>query len=155
MSRGSIALMVLVALFGIGAILVAREFRTALSSPAGVRLASEQRLRNLAAALAAYRAQHRAWPENQLQLLRDRDLRIPAVAGVRYRRPAAGAGPDTVVLWREEPLPAVARGEPWGGDGQPASEDHPSVGHVVTADLRFHALPAADFRRRVPAATQP
>lgn len=151
MSRGSIALMVLVALVGIGAIIVAREFRTTLSSPAGVRLASEERLRNLAAALGTYRAAHAAWPDSQAQLMRDRRLALPAVAGVIYRRPAADAPPDQIVLWRELLLPAVRRGEPWAGPDRPAERDHPAVGHVVTADLVFAALPPEEFARRVPA----
>jgi len=153
MSRGTIALMVMVLLFGLGAIFVAREMKTTLSSPAGVRLASQERLRNLATALGAYRQAHQAWPESQLQLLRDRKLAMGAVAGVLYRRPAANAAPpDQVVFWREQLLPAVARGEPWAGPGQPAERDMPAVGHVVTVDLAFAALPPDEFARRVPAA---
>ena len=151
MSRGAIALMVLVTVFGLGAIIVAREFRTTLSSPAGLRLASQERLRNLAAALGAYRQAHGAWPDSTLQLLRDRKLALPAVAGVLYRKPAAAALPDQVVLWREQLLPAVRRGEAWAGPGKPAEHDVPSVGHVVTADLGFSVLTPEEFARRVPA----
>jgi len=153
MSRGAIALMVLVAMFGVGAIFVAREFKTAMSAPAGVRLASQERLRNLAAALRAYRAEHAAWPDSTLQLLRDRKLAIPAVAGVLYRKPPADAPPDQVVLWREQLLPAVRRGEPWAGADEPAVRDIPAVGHVVTADLAVGVLTPEEFARRVPGQT--
>ena len=150
MSRGAIALMVMVIMFGLGAIFVAREFRTTLTSAAGVRVASQERLRNLATALQAYRDAHAAWPDSTLQLLRDRKLALPAVAGVLYRKPAADASPDQVVLWREQLLPAVKRGEPWAGPDQPAERDIPAVGHVVTADLAFSVLTPDEFARRVP-----
>lgn len=152
MSRGAIALMVMVTMFGLGAIFVAREFKTTLSSPAGLRLASQERLRNLATALHAYREAHAAWPDSTLQLLRDRRLALPAVAGVLYRKPADAASPDQVVLWREQLLPAVRRGEPWAGPDKPAERDVPAVGHVVTADLVFSVLTPEEFARRVPAA---
>ena len=152
MSRGAIALMVMVTMFGLGAIFVAREFKTTLSSPAGLRLASQERLRNLATALHAYREAHAAWPDSTLQLLRERKLALPAVAGVLYRKPAAAAPPDQVVLWREQLLPAVRRGESWAGPDKPAERDVPAVGHVVTVDLVFAVLTPEDFARRVPAA---
>lgn len=150
LSRSTVVLIVFLVIVGIGAIYVAREFRTKMISPAGLRLSSAQRLRNLHRAILAYRAEHAAWPDSRLSLMRDRNLRLGAVAGIAYA-PPAGEDPATIILWREEILPGAAIGEPWSGADAPATVAHPPVGHALTLGGTLLELDEAEFRSRVSA----
>jgi hypothetical protein len=147
-SRSTWALFVLLAVLGVGAIVVATRLRAKLVSPAGQRLAAENRLRTALAGVQAYRAEFHAWPERLLQPIRSGHLAFGASAGVLYRRPAEDAPADTVVLWRELLLPAVRRGDPWSGPADPAPSDVPAVGLAATVGGQVLRLPPDEFARR-------
>lgn len=149
MSRSTVALVIFVTVMMLGAILVAREMRGALRSPAGQRLASIERLKNLKSALDAYRAAHGDWPDTRLQATRDRRMAVGAFAGLGYRKPRPGDAPATPLLWRELPLDGVRAGEPWAGPDQPAERDMPAVGHLLTQQGEVLALEVPEFRRRL------
>lgn len=134
MNRSTAVLIVFVLIIGVGAIVIAKQTHAALTSPAGERAKSIERLRNLGAALRAYHGDHGAWPDQLVQVIRARKLPLAAFGGVRYRHPRPGDAETSVLLWRETPLPAVARGEPWGGPDKPAERDHPAIAVVVGID---------------------
>lgn len=148
MSKSTWALFVLLAIMAVGAIAIATQFRSKLISPAGQRLAAENRLRVVITGLRAYRDAGNAWPEQLAQPIRSGQLTLANCTGVKYRRPAEGAAPDTVVLWRETPMPAVQRGHPWSGPDDLAEHDMPAVGLVATSDGRVLRLPLDEFARR-------
>lgn len=150
LSRSTVVLIVCLVMFGLGAIYVAREFRTKMISPAGLRLSSAQRLRGLHAAILAYHGEHRVWPDSRLTLMRDRNLTIGAAAGIAYA-PPTGEDPAVVILWREQLLPGVAVGERWSAPDEPATVAHPPVGHAMTLGGDLLELDEAEFRRRFPA----
>lgn len=149
LSRSTIVLFVFLMVMALGAIVVAHQFRTKLTTPAGLRILSEQRLRHLHTALLAYQEAHGTWPDSRLTLLRDRRLSIAAAAGQGYRQPEAGASSDTVVLWREQILPGARAGEPWAGPDHPASDHIPAIGHALTAGGELLEIPAAEFPARL------
>ncbi len=149
LSRSTVVLFVFLMIMAVGAIFVARQFRTRLTSPAGLRLASEQRLKNLHAAMLAYRADHQAWPDSRLSLLRDRHLSIAAAAGIAYHQPASAAPHETVVFWREQVLPGAAIGEPWAGFEKPATTAMPAIGHAMTLGGELLRVPDNEFSQRI------
>jgi len=153
LSRSTIVLFVFLMVMALGAIVIAHQFRTKLTTPAGLRILSEQRLRHLHTALLAYRETHHVWPDSRLSLLRDRRLSIAAAAGQGYRRPDEGAPADTVVLWREQILPGAKAGEPWAGPEHPAPQDIPAIGHAITLGGEVLAIPAREFSDRLAAWT--
>lgn len=154
LSRSTVVLFVFLMIIGMGAIVVAQQFRRTLTTPAGMRILSEQRLRNLHAALHAYRDQHSAWPDSRLSLLRDRRLGIPAAAGIGYRPPAADATDTTVIFWRDQVLPGVKAGDVWAGPKQLAQQDIPAIGHAITLAGTLQEIPAAEFPQHVAAWTE-
>jgi len=153
MSKSTWALFVLLAVLAIGAIAVATQFRRKLISPAGQRLASENRLRIVIAGLRVYRDAEGAWPERLAQPISSGRLTLASCAGVIYRRPSANAVADTVVAWRETILPGVRRGEQWSGPEDRATHDIPAVGFVATLDGRVERVAPEEFVRRTTGAT--
>lgn len=149
LSRSTVVLFVFLMIIGLGAIVVAQQFRRTLTTPAGMRVLSEQRLRNLHAALQAYRDEHRTWPDSRLSLLRASRLGIPAAAGIGYRPPAPDAADTTVVFWRDQVLPGAKAGDVWAGPKQRAVQDIPAVGHAITLAGTLQEIPAAEFPQQV------
>lgn len=148
LSRSTVVLFVFLMIMAVGAIFVARQFRTRLTSPAGLRVASEQRLKNLHAAVLAYHADHQAWPDSRLSLLRDRHLSIAAAAGIAYLPPASASPAETVIFWREKTLPGAAIGEPWAGSDKPATTAMPAIGHAITLGGELLRIPESEFSQR-------
>ncbi len=148
LSRSTVVLFVFLMIMAIGAIFVARQFRSRLTSPAGLRVASEQRLKNLHTAMLAYHTDHQAWPDSRLSLMRDRHLSIGAAAGIAYQAPAAAAPLETVVFWREQILPGAAIGEPWAGSDKPATIAMPAIGHAMTLGGELLRIPENEFSQR-------
>jgi hypothetical protein len=141
MSKASVITLVMIVLFAAGALLVNREFTQAQERPSVQRLESRRRLVQFATAIEHYRASHQAWPDTLFQLMKDQHLGFGAnlVRGAgtyRYRRPEADDAPDRPVMWSDQPHRAVLAGEPWGGEGDIATRDHPAVAFVLTRDLR-------------------
>ncbi|HYE04736.1 MAG TPA: hypothetical protein VEL07_04365 [Planctomycetota bacterium] len=150
MSRSTAITIVFVLIMAFGAVIVAREFRGALTRPAVQRLEHQRTLAALAAALKDYRADHRAWPDTLFQLLKhSQELGLGANRGYQYRKPA-GDAPDEIVISSQAFHPAVPAGQPWGGEGDLAPVDVPAVAYVVTADLVVRELPLDEARRRSP-----
>lgn len=147
MSRSSAIAFVFLAIMALGAVVVARQFRTVQKSPYFQRRDAQRKLRTLAEALAAYRADHRAWPDQLFQLSRDRGLPLGAAAGLNYRRPPPGAGGDVLVVVPDLVQPAVRVGDELDG-GRRAETDLPAVAYVLTADGSVVELGEAEFRRR-------
>lgn len=145
MSKSTWALFVLLAVLSVGAIAIATQFRTKLISPAGQRLAAENRLRVVITGVIAYRNEQGAWPEQLAQVIRSGRLQLNQCTGVQYRRPALDAAPDRVVVWRETVLPAVPKGQPWSGPEDLAPHDMPAVGMVATVDGQVRRLDPAAF----------
>ncbi len=146
-------ILVLVVVLAAGAMLVNREFKQAQERPSVQRLESQRRLRQFAAALDAYRTQHRAWPDQLFQLMKDQRMGFGAnlVRGggsYRYHRPSAADAGDRLVMWSDMPHRGIAAGEPWGGEGGIAITGHPPVGYVLTKDLSVLELPLDDWKRR-------
>lgn len=157
MNKATILAVILLAVIAAGAALVQHEMKTATERPAVQRQLSQSRLAQLAAALTVYRETNKAWPDTTGQLLRA--ARLPATATLvrgagtyRYRRPADGAPPDTVVMWSDRPHDGVKAGEPWGGEGQHAERDVPPVAYVITADCAVRELAPDDWAHRIPTA---
>ncbi len=145
LSRSTVVLFVFLMIIALGAIVVAQQFRRSLTTPAGLRVLSEQRLRNLHAAVHAYRDQHGIWPDSRLSLLRDRRLGLPAAAGIGYRPPEPDAVDTVVIFWREHVLPGAKAGDAWAGPDQPAPRDIPAIGHAITLAGTLQEIPAAEF----------
>lgn len=166
MSRAAWITVVFAVIMGVGALMVYRSFRTAEERPAVQRQLSEVRLRQFAEAIAVYRSRHGAWPENLFQLMRDAKLPFGANA-VRggglytYRAPPPGADDDTVVMASDRCHAAVRAGEPWGGQGERATQDIPAVAYVLTLDGKIQAVSVEERDRRwkpapgAPASTPP
>ncbi len=157
MNKATIFAIILLVVLAAGAVLVQHEMKTATERPAVQRKLSQSRLAQLAAALIAYREANKVWPDTTAQLLRAAHLPATATlvrgAGIyRYRRPADGASPDTVVMWSDRPHDGVKAGEPWGGEGQHAEHDVPPVAYVITADCTVRELVPADRARLIPTA---
>lgn len=155
MNKATILTVIFLAVLAAGALLVQQEMKTATERPAVQRQLSHSRLTQLAAALTAYRETHKVWPDNTAQLLRAAHLPPTATlvrgAGTyRYRKPAAGAPPETIVVWSDRPHDGVKAGEPWGGEGQRAERDVPPVAYVVTADAQVRELAPEEWSRRIP-----
>jgi hypothetical protein len=155
MSKATVLVLITLVLIGGGALLVNREFRDAQQRPAVQRLDSQRRLCQFAAAIAAYRDRHHAWPDRLLSLVHDQRLGFGAnlVRGggsYRYRPPPAGAREDAVVMWSESMHRAVRAGEAWGAEGEVAARDQPAVSYVLNAALAVEELDAAAWRQRVP-----
>jgi hypothetical protein len=158
MNKATIVTVLLLAVVALGAVLVHHELRSAQERPAVQRQLSRARLDQLAAALKVYRERHAAWPDLIGQLLHDAKLPLTTTmvrgAGVyRYRKPAADAAPGQVVVWSETLHAGVAKGEPWGGEGQVAEADVPPVGYVITSELTVEALDPATHATRIPKAS--
>jgi type II secretory pathway pseudopilin PulG len=149
-SRATIITIVFVIIVGIGAVLVSRQFRQALDRPAVQREDSQRRLRLMADALRAYRDAHGEFPENLFALFKDQHLQLGANGGYLYRKPPADAPDDYVIMWAERLHEGVGKGQPWGGEGQVATEDIPAVGYVLTRNLAIEALSVDEHRRRAP-----
>lgn len=151
MTRAWVAAAVFLALFGVGAVLVAREFRAEQQRPASQRVLDRERLQRVAAAIIAYRRAHGgAWPQKAIDLYREQGLPL-ADAGVRYRMPPPDAADDYVVCWMEVLRAGARRGEPWGAAGQVADRDIPPASLVLTKALRIEELDEAAWRARTPA----
>lgn len=155
MNKATLVAVVMLVVVAAGTMLVHRSLRVAQERPAVQRLESQSRLKQFAAALAAYREHHQAWPTSLAVLIRDAHLGLGANAvrggGVyRYRRPPADAGGDYVVMWSETNHAGVSRGELWGGEGQVADHDIPPVAYILDADLRVEELGLDEFARRAP-----
>ena len=153
MSKSTWALFVLLAVLAVGAIVIATQFRRALVSPLGQRLAGENRLRAVMVGLQAYRNAEGGWPDQLAQPIRRGQLSTAACSGVRYRKPGVDATPDSVVIWRELLLPGVKRGESWSGPEDPAAQDIPAAGLIGTSDGRILRVPPEEFTRRTAAPT--
>ncbi len=144
---------VFVVVMAVGALLVGREFRQAQERPGVQRLESQRRLGQFAAALAAYQGRHHDWPDNLFQVMKDQHLGFGAnlVRGggtYRYRKPGRDDGADRVVMWSDLPHQGVKAGEPWGGEGEVATSDHPPVSYVLTRDLRIEEVGLEAWRTR-------
>ena len=148
MSKSTWALFVLLAVLAVGAIAITTQFRRKLISPAGQRLASENRLRIVIAGLRVYRDEEGAWPDQLAQPIRSGRLTLASCVGVIYRRPLTSAVANTVVAWRETILPGVRRGEQWSGPEDRAAQDMPAVGFIATLDGRVERVPPDEFVRR-------
>lgn len=151
MSKSTWALFVLLAIMAVGAIAVATQFRRALVSPAGQRMAAENRLRVVITGLRAYHDAYAAWPEQLAQPIRAGQLTLASCTGVQYRRPAADAGADIVVVWRETLMPAVKQGQQWSGPEDLAQHDMHAIGLAATVDGRVLRLDPDEFARRTAA----
>jgi hypothetical protein len=155
MNKATLVAVVLLLVVAAGAMVVNRSLRVAQERPAVQRLESQSRLRQFAAAIAAYRDHHGAWPSSLAVVIRDAHLGLGANAvrggGVyRYRCPPADAGGGYVVMWSELNHAGIKRGEPWGGEGQVADRDIPAVAYILDANLNVEELDLDEFARRAP-----
>lgn len=155
MNKATILALILLAVLAAGAVLVQHEMKSATERPAVQRQLSQSRLAQLAAALTAYRETNQAWPDTTSRLLRA--AKLPATATLvrgagtyRYRRPAEGSPPGTVVVWSDRPHDGVKAGDPWGSEGQRAERDVPPVAYVITADGNVLALAPDEWAKRIP-----
>ena len=158
MNKATIVSVLMLAVVALGAVLVHHELRSAQERPAVQRQLSRTRLDQIAAALKAYREQHAAWPDTIVPALHEAKLPLTTTlvrgAGVyRYRKPAADAAPGQVVVWSETLHEGIAKGQPWGGEGQVAEADVPPVGYVITTELTIEALDPATHAARLPKAS--
>lgn len=156
MNKATILAIILLAVVALGALLVNREMRQAQSRHAVQRQMSQARLAQFAEALKQYRASYHAWPDTTAQLLRAGGLPPTSTmvrgAGIyRYRKPAADAAADALVMWSDRPHDGVAIGEPWGAEGQVADKPVPPVAYVLTSALEIQSLSPEDWAKRKPA----
>lgn len=156
MNKATILAIILLAIIAAGALMVNREMRDATARPAVQRQLSQARLAQFAEALKQYQADHHAWPDTTPQLLRA--AKLPATstmvrgAGIyRYRKPAADASKDALVMWSDRPHDGIAAGEPWGGENQVTDKAIPPAAYVLTVGLEVVALPPDEWAKRKPA----
>lgn len=156
MNKATILAIILLAIIAAGALMVNREMRDATARPAVQRQLSQARLAQFADALKQYQADHQTWPDTTQQLLRAG--KFPATsamirgAGIyRYRKPAADAPKDTLVMWSDRPHDGVAAGESWGGENQITDKDVPPTAYALTTSLEVVALSPEDWAKRKPA----
>lgn len=155
MNKATILAIILLAIIAAGALMVNREMRDATARPAVQRQLSQARLAQFAEALKQYQADHQTWPDTTAQLLRVGKLPATSTmvrgAGIyRYRKPAAAAPADTLVMWSDRPHDGVAVGEPWGGEGQVTDKAIPPTAYVLTAGLEVVALSPEEWAKRKP-----
>lgn len=155
MNKATILAIILLAIIAAGALMVNREMRDATARPAVQRQLSQARLAQFAEALKQYQADHQTWPDTTQQLLRAG--KFPATstmvrgAGIyRYRKPAADAAKDSLVMWSDRPHDGVAAGEPWGGENQVTDQAVPPTAYALTAGLEVVALSPDDWAKRKP-----
>jgi type II secretory pathway pseudopilin PulG len=156
MNKATILAIILLAIIAAGALMVNREMRDATARPAVQRQLSQARLAQFAEALKHYRTEHQTWPDTTQQLLRAG--KFPATstmirgAGIyRYRKPAADAPSDTLVMWSDRPHDGVAAGEPWGAENQITDTAIPATAYALTAGLEVVALSPEEWAKRKPA----
>jgi type II secretory pathway pseudopilin PulG len=157
MNKATILAVILLAIIAAGALMVNREMRDATARPAVQRQLSQARLVQFAEALTQYRNEHHTWPDTTAQLLRAAKLPQTATmirgAGIyRYRKPPADATPDTLVMWSERLHDGVAKGDPWGSEGQIADKPIPPIGYALGTDLKLLELTPEEWARRKPPA---
>lgn len=155
MNKATILAIILLAIIAAGALMVNREMRDATARPAVQRQLSQARLAQFAEAIRQYQVEHQIWPDTMPQLLRA--AKLPATstmvrgAGIyRYRKPAAGAPKDTLVMWGDRPHDGVAAGEPWGAEDQVADQAVPPTAYALTAGLEVVALSPEEWAARKP-----
>jgi len=156
MNKATILAIILLAIIAAGALMVNREMRDATARPAVQRQLSQVRLAQFAEALKQYQADYQKWPDSTPQLLRAGKLPATSTmvrgAGIyRYRKPAADAPTDTLVMWSDRPHDGVAAGEPWGGENQVTDKSMPPTAYALTAGLEVVALSPEDWAKRKPA----
>jgi hypothetical protein len=156
MNKATILAIIMLAIIAGGALMVNREMRDAQARPAVQRALSQTRLAQFARALKQYQADHHSWPDTTPQLLRAANLPATGTmvrgAGIyRYRKPAADAAKDVLVMWSDRPHDGVAVGEPWGGENQVTDKAVPPVAYVLTAGLEVLALSPDEWAKRKPA----
>lgn len=156
MNKATILAVILLAIIAAGALMVNREMRDAQERPAVQRQLSQARLAQFVEALKQYRADHQGWPDTTAQLLRAAKLPQTSTlvrgAGIyRYRKPAADAPADLLVIWSDRMHDGVAVGEPWGGEGEKTDKPIPPVAYAVTAGLEILTLTPEEWTTRKPA----
>jgi hypothetical protein len=156
MNKATILAIILLAIIAAGALMVNREMQDAQARPAVQRQLSQARLAQFVEALKQYQGEHHAWPDTTAQLLRDAKLPPASTmvrgAGIyRYRKPAADAAPDALVLWSDRVHDRVAAGEQWGGEGQKTGQAVPPVAYAITKALEIVILTPDEWAKRKPA----
>jgi hypothetical protein len=178
MSRSWVMMVMLLLLLMGGTVAVWFHFEGRRANPAIQRLEGRRILEAYAAAYRAYAAAHAAapWPKDLRELwdwpgfstaadmpVPDRVTRARQVirvegAGLRfvYRPPPPGVPAGTVVVASAKPFAAVARGEPFGAQGERADRDIPAVYYAIDDTLGVVELDEAAWRMLAPwAATVP
>lgn len=165
MNKATILAIILLAIIAAGALMVNREMRDATARPAVQRQLSQARLAQFAEAIKQYQVDHQTWPDTTPQLLRAAKMPPTSTmvrgAGIyRYRKPAADAPKDTLVMWGDRPHDGVAAGEPWGAENQVTDKAVAPTAYALTAGLEVVALSPEEWAARkpadeVPAAEQP
>ena len=155
MNKATILAIILLAIIAGGALMVNREMRDATARPAVQRQLSQARLAQFAEALKQYQADHQTWPDTTQQLLRAAKMPTTSImvrgAGIyRYRKPAADAPKDFLVMWSDRPHDGVAAGEPWGGENQLTDKAIPPLAYALTAGLEVVTLSPEDWAKRKP-----
>ena len=156
MNKATILAIILLAIIAGGALMVNREMRDATARPAVQRQLSQARLAQLAEALKQYQADHQTWPDTTQQLLRAGKFPTTSImvrgAGIyRYRKPAADAPKDALVMWSDRPHDGVVAGESWGGENQVTDKAVPPTAYALTAGLEVVALSPEEWAKRKPA----
>jgi hypothetical protein len=166
-SRSQIVAVVTLAVLIWGAFTVASTFRQRQENPAVQRLDSQRVLRAYAAALAVYRQDHAAWPDDIRQLWdhpRFSEVSGLAITKVKrvlaghlvtgggfyqYRPPRQGDGQE-LVMASPRAHDAVAAGELFGEAGARAETAIPAVHFALDSQLQLRSLSDEEQRLRAP-----
>jgi hypothetical protein len=155
MNKATIMAIILLAVIAGGALLVNREMNKAQARPAVQRQLSLTRLAQFVEAIKSIREERGAWPATMKEILHQARLPVSSTAirgaGIyRYKQPAADAPADTIIIWSDRPYDGVAVGEPYGGEGQFATEAIPPLAYVVTSALTIETLSPEVWVQRIP-----
>jgi hypothetical protein len=158
MQKATVLAILLLGIIALGAIMVNRSMEEAQARPAVQRQLSQVRLAELVAAIQQYQAAHQVWPDKIKQILHEARLPVTSTAirgaGIyRYQRPSDADPPDTIIIWSDRPYDGVAIGEPYGGEGEVATEAIPPLAYVVTKALTIETLSPDDWAKRIPLGT--
>jgi hypothetical protein len=155
MNKATIMAIILLAIIAGGALLVNREMNKAQARPAVQRQLSLTRLAQFIEAIKQFREEKAQWPVSMKDILHQAHLPPTSTAirgaGIyRYKQPAADAPEDTIIIWSDRPYDAVAIGDPYGGEGQFATEHIPALAYVVTKKMAIETLSPEVWAQRIP-----